>query len=1442
MTVKASDPHEDKLSQLWYQACEDYAKETGLAFTNEGLPEMRGPEDLSRQLDKEKDHFEDFRMKKRPLLHAMQVVLAPFENWGDIIAGAAAAAFPPASTIMGAMLLLVRGARKVSDAFNMIIDLFHKLGNFALRLDSYKGIPLSEGMRTIIVKVLVNYLRVCATSHTILGKGSLRARLSKWAKNIFIEDESVSSLLAELEELTSQEHLMVSAHGLKLTHQALRNTEKLLEREDRKTDREQLERVKTALNPISASGQVFSSINENRIPGSGRWIENRLRSWRQGYQPLLWLHGGPGVGKSHLASKIIEDLSESEASIPPVVCSFFFKNNDVDLRSLNNALRTLAWQIATQQPSFALHAEEFSLREDPGNSYVVWRKLLQDYLNAALSDAAIYFVIDGIDEAEPEEQEILFSLLKKTFEAEEDNTEIPSLRVILLSRDSVRPLIDEHSLGWIPEIEIGHEQNKDDLHEYVTQKLQKSKLFRGSPELLDEIVNQICHEAEGLWEWANLVIKSVLRCRTKEQIWKVVKTVPRGISAMLQQELQRLSRVLSLSDGLSDNEGSTDERIAPGIEQLNILLSFVTLAQKPLTVWHLDIILEIILKEEVLNLEDDIRTVYSSLFATRPKDDQDFFGGTEVVTLRHSSFYEFFRTSQDTSPIQVNIDRTEASFIHVFLYSLQEDRTPSSSRTTQDLAEYATQFLPSYLTNAQPAHAGDLREEISSRLADLFAEERNMKWFVLNEQLQQIDKYEFYPDARLSELGEYYIYTDGPEYVNERAQRVLDWLLPETQQTFRAYAQSSSLASDSCPFTVLFSRMVGSWAKLWLDPEEIMEDDGRPAVYPTNLVVYRKMSTGNTEPDLKESLLRVTYRFPSTVLRAAEMQEFPETPMWHARVAQALFLHCCYRKALQHFKIALQQHEESPSFGAQSISVIHRDIARTLTELGKHKEALAHFELTRELQKHVQGRDIPNDQVNALLSIAQMKHRAKRTEEAISTANEAWDIVLRNEDYWWRPDLLSFFEIFLELHQLHRVRSIWDFAFAQYESLSKERNKPDAFHEFLLGSLTFRPRTMYRAFHHALTRDDQSYIDIISEIMAKLYNFTRQGVNPVELRYLLATVLFEKGQTSRGIQGWYEVAAVSQADVKWDISYSHARSICHLAALCLRDADTLTSFEIPSPLAEEPPCSDVCLIISSWLQDHGDATNAREVLRGRVKDCIALLSDDDPYNDSDAFISLFRTFLLAPDSDEDLGAVLYLIKQDNERIMRAHTTEERVKEASQDDQPNDLSEPLDRVLLVDDKDSANEDPLDDVSIWFRTAPLVECLTCKREIGSIHYWYFCRSCPLTTLCPRCYGQFQQAPTKPCDATKFQGICNPQHEFYYTGPFLRSSDRVPDGMIPLISAAGEKQIIWIEEWKERLAKKWEIEDFGFEGELSAWCMRVLPEPHRSRFATLIGPGDP
>lgn len=246
------------------------------------------------------------------------MILAPFENWGDLIGGVVAAAFLPASSIMGAMLLLIRSARKVSQSFDMIVDLFQKLSNFALRLNIYKDVPLNEGMKTIIVKILVNFLRVCAASHKLLATGSVRARLSKWAKNILVEDPSVISLVAELEELTSQEHKMISAQNLNLTTQALKNTADLLKRGDDKNERERLEKVKDTLKPVSASSQVHSAISETRIPGSGCWLDDKIRSWWQSSQPLLWLHGGPGVGKSYLASKIIDDLETHNYS--PRVC------------------------------------------------------------------------------------------------------------------------------------------------------------------------------------------------------------------------------------------------------------------------------------------------------------------------------------------------------------------------------------------------------------------------------------------------------------------------------------------------------------------------------------------------------------------------------------------------------------------------------------------------------------------------------------------------------------------------------------------------------------------------------------------------------------------------------------------------------------------------------------------------------------------------------------------------------------------------------------------------------------------------------------------------------------------------------------------------------------------------------------------------------------------
>ncbi|KAL4866010.1 hypothetical protein BDV12DRAFT_173548 [Aspergillus spectabilis] len=1451
MAVTTDFPSDDKLSALWHSACNDYAKETGITLADGEISNLRGPEDLSRQLESEKDNFEDFRMKKRPLLHAMQAVLAPFESWGDLVAGVAAAAFPPASSIMGAMLLLVRGARRVTDAFNMISDLFHKLGNFALRLEAYKGVPLSEGMKTIIVNVLVTFLRVCAASQKLVSQGSLRARFSKWAKNVFVEDTSIVSLLGELEELTSQEHLMVSACSLKITHQALRNTEELLERDDRRNDRERLQRVKAALGPVSASSQVFSSINENRIPGSGGWIEEKLRAWWEGPAPLLWLHGGPGVGKSHIASKIITGLSSGELSgaPAPVVASYFCRNNDVDLRSLNKGLRTLAWQVAAERPSFAVHVEEFCLKEDPANSYAIWKKLLMDYFTDSSSPSAACFVIDGLDEAEPEEQEVFFSLLEKAFTEEYDINTSPALRIVLLSRDSVGSLLEEHSLGWIPKIEVGIDQNKEDLHGYVSEKLQKAKLFRGTQEFRDEIVNEISREAEGLWEWANLVIKSVLRCRTKEQIRKVVRTMPRGIGAMLREELQRLSRELSTADEVSDGEDSAGEAGATQIDQLNAMLSFVAMAQKPLTVQQLDLMLEIIFKEEVLNLEDDLRTLYSSLFLIRTEKDKDDYRESDVVILRHSSFYEFFRTSEESGPIYVNVDRAEANFLYVTLYAIRQTYTPNEHRHIGEVRFYATKFLPSHLKRAKPEQAGHLRGTISNLFEDIFTIEPRSDWLISEIHFKDYATYFYYPDSRVSDLGLFWLNTENRGTANERAELVLNWLLPDAKQRFTDNARVSDMASGACPFTVLFSFRVIRWYQRWLQPADLRADDGLPTAAPLVLIVYNEMAAGRPEPEtdgFTERLPTVHWGYlrASEILVAAETAKLQQTPMWHARVAQALLGHDCSREAVKRFQMSLDQHQKSPSLSPLSLAVIHRDISRAYTKTQKHKEALVHLELADSLRNSVKKDEDDyddddyswNDRVAQLLNLAQMKRRAKLTEDALTTANKAWEVLLNRGDDESDPDLFSFFSIFLELHQTHRLRSVFDFGATHFKEITIEGMAANNFGDVIFDSLTFRSRVIYRALHHALSPNDQEYLDLVASLLVKVDTLDWERHNIADLKYILGTILFEKGRVSLGVQAWYQVATISNSStsMNWDISTPQKWSRCHLVRLCLNNTDIL--FEHPPLLLdEEAESSDVCLVASTWLRDHGDVMNAREALRGRLKSCINLLSDDDPSNDEEAFMSLFKTFLAAGDCPDDLSAALYLLKQDHERHMNAHAPD--MTEEPQDNKQEEVSNFVTQVRISDDgvrnEDGDNEDDIDSLDRLVQADTLTECASCRECISSIHYWYFCRSCPFSSLCPWCYRQFRSSD----DPSTFPGICNPHHEFLHTGSFLKPSECVPEAKVPLVSSDGERRVIWVEEWKDSLAEKWQTADFAFEGGFSAWFMRVLPEPQKSRWATFF-----
>ena len=117
---------------------------------------------------------------------------------------------------------------------------------------------------------------------------------------------------------------------------------------------------------------------------------------------------------------------------------------------------------------------------------------------------------------------------------------------------------------------------------------------------------------------------------------------------MLHHELKRLSNNLASSE---DN-----------VKHLSILLAC---AEVPLTLEQLDLVIELHEGETLLDLEGDLRTIYSSLFKVRmegpdtaevnqqlldgdeacnilSEDDSGPDSKTTTIVLHHSSFYSFF--------------------------------------------------------------------------------------------------------------------------------------------------------------------------------------------------------------------------------------------------------------------------------------------------------------------------------------------------------------------------------------------------------------------------------------------------------------------------------------------------------------------------------------------------------------------------------------------------------------------------------------------------------------------------------------------------------------------------------------------------------------------------------------------------------------------------------
>ena len=178
-------------------------------------------------------------------------------------------------------------------------------------------------------------------------------------------------------------------------------------------------------------------IAESFVEGTTKWIfeDETYKSWTEGDIPALWLAGGAGTGKSFLTHAIASSL-ERRHEEHVSVASFFFREDQDALRSLRNALRCAVLQIADSNSAYlevvAAEIAKENADDDPWSQFFTSRF-------PSDSEARLYFILDGVDEAHPADQEAIATLIRQLPSAN------LNIHVLFTGRPSLESLFVENS-------------------------------------------------------------------------------------------------------------------------------------------------------------------------------------------------------------------------------------------------------------------------------------------------------------------------------------------------------------------------------------------------------------------------------------------------------------------------------------------------------------------------------------------------------------------------------------------------------------------------------------------------------------------------------------------------------------------------------------------------------------------------------------------------------------------------------------------------------------------------------------------------------------------------------------------------------------------------------------------------------------------------------------
>ncbi|KAI0537483.1 hypothetical protein GGR58DRAFT_471699 [Xylaria digitata] len=299
--------------------------------------------------------------------------------------GAAASIAGLLSLIIQLAQISVDFASKVSGASKAQAEYISELKALQSVLEKFKGAgtvstTAIDSYKLQVEKVKAKLEKKLARNNPLSGLKSL-----SWP----FEESEMARVVEMLHRLQSILHSSLSADGFYISAETLWEVRNM-------RSEQQLASLLSWITPSSPQISV-DSVLESFCEGTCQSFlqDQRYLDWRDGVEPLLWVSGQPGSGKTILSANVIQNLTEISA--PGTIVSYHFFRSDNENDSINSVCRGLLYKALPQISPLPTVAIEHHRRF--GRSVRTPTEKLWEVLLGAKSPLnSIYIVFDGIDE------------------------------------------------------------------------------------------------------------------------------------------------------------------------------------------------------------------------------------------------------------------------------------------------------------------------------------------------------------------------------------------------------------------------------------------------------------------------------------------------------------------------------------------------------------------------------------------------------------------------------------------------------------------------------------------------------------------------------------------------------------------------------------------------------------------------------------------------------------------------------------------------------------------------------------------------------------------------------------------------------------------------------------------------------------------------------------